>query len=156
TTVACVACCLRGAVGIATGCGSLAALLLLAWPASFEAARHEISRLVTPKVIWGVVLCASMVASRFLAAHVLQSLEKQSAAHAVDLEDVPVSTTQAFTDNGRPVALFHFKMHSTSAEVERFMRTAEQERSQIIRLIEANPASNCHGWVFTGGRYGIR
>jgi hypothetical protein len=154
--VAAVACCLRGTMGVATGCGGLAALLLLAWPVSFETARREISRLLTPKVIWAAVLCASMIASRYLAAHVLQSLDKQTAAHAVDLEDVPVRTTQAFTDNDRAISLFHFKMYSTSEQVEQFMRSTEKERSQIIRLIEANPASNCHGWIFTGGRYGIR
>lgn len=147
---------LQGAVGIATGCFGLAMLLLVAWPASFETARQQISRLLTPKAIWVVVLGVSLIASRYLAAHVLHSLEKQPAQQAVDLEDVPVVATQAFTDNGRAISLFHFKMYSTNAEVERFMRSTERDRLQIIRLMEANPASNCHGWIFTGGRYGVR
>jgi hypothetical protein len=147
---------LNGAVGVATGCGSLATLLLVAWPVSFENARREMSRLVNPKFIWVLVLGASMIASRYLAAHVLSALDRQPAQQAVDLEDVPVRATQAFTDNGRAISLFHFKMYSTNDEVERFMRSTEKERSQIIRLMEANPASNCHGWIFTGGRYGIR
>jgi len=154
--IAVAACWLKGSVGIATGCGSLATLLLVAWPVSFEPARRQISRLLSPKVVWAVVLGASMIASRYLAAHVLHSFDRQPAQQAVDLEDVPVQATHAFTDSGRAIALFHFKMYSTDAEVERFMRSTEQQRSQIIRLMDANPASNCHGWIFTGGRYGVR
>jgi len=154
--VAVVACALKGALGMAAGCGSLAVLLLVAWPVSFETARRELSRLLNPKVLWCIVLGASMIASRYLAAHVLSSLDRQPAQQVVDLEDVPVRATQAFTDNGRAISLFHFKMYSTNEDVERFMRSTERERSQIIRLMEANPASNCHGWIFTGGRYGIR
>jgi len=154
--VAAVACLLKGGAGIAAACGSLAMLLLIAWPVSFETARREMSRLLNPKIIWAVVLGASMIASRYLAAHVLSVLDRQPAPQAVDLEDVPVRATHAFTDTGRAISLFHFKVYSTSEEVERFMRSTEKERSQIIRLMEANPASNCHGWIFTGGRYGIR
>lgn len=154
--VAFIACWLKGAAGIAIACSGLTTLLLLAWGVSFETARQQISRLLTPKLIWAVVLGASMIASRYLAAHVLRSLDKEPVSNVVDLEDVPVRATLATTDSGRAIALFHFKMHSTHEEVERFMRTTELQRSQIIRLLEANPASNCHGWVFTGGRYGIR
>src|SRR5437762_271149 len=154
--IALITCWLKGAAGIATGCGGLATLLLIAWPISFETARHQLGRLLTPKVVWAVVLGAAMIASRYLAAHMLQSLDREQASHVIDLEDVPVRATRALTDSGQAIALFHFKMYSTSEEVERFMRSTEHERSQIIRLIEANPASNCHGWIFTGGRYGIR
>jgi len=149
-------CWVRGAAWPAAGCFSLSALLLAAWPVSFEAARQHLQRLVMPKCVWAAVLVASMVAARYLAAHVLHSTGHEVAPQVVDLEDVPVRRTEALTDMGRPVALFHFKVHSTDAEVERFMQSAEKDHLQMIRLAESNPAANCHGWVFTGGRFGVR
>jgi len=150
------ACCLQGMAWVAAGCGSLAALLLVMWPVSFEAPRQQLTRLITPKIAWAVVLGMSMIASRFLTAHVLQSLDREPLSQSVDLEDVPVRSTLAITDKGRTIPLFHFKLHSTASEVEQFIHSNEKDLSQIIRLSEANSASNCHGWVFTGGRYGIR
>src|SRR6476661_7549222 len=47
--IALVTCWLRGGAGVATGCGSLATLLLVAWLVSFETARLQIGRLLTPK-----------------------------------------------------------------------------------------------------------
>jgi hypothetical protein len=149
-------CWVRGAAWPAAGCFSLSALLLAAWPVSFEAARRHLQRLVMPKFVWAAALVASMVAARYLAAHVLHATGREVAPQVVDLEDVPVRRAEALTDKGRTVALFHFKVHSTDAEVERFMQSAEKDHLQMIRLTESNPAANCHGWVFTGGRFGVR
>src|SRR5262245_6938811 len=150
------ACWVKGITWPAAGCFGLATLLLAAWPVSFEAARQYLRRLWLPKFVWAAVLVASMVASRYLAAHVLHSIGREVAPQVVDLEDVPVRRAEAVTDKGRPISLFHFKVHSTDAEVERFMQSAEKDHLQIIRLTESNPAANCHGWVFTGGRFGVR
>jgi hypothetical protein len=154
--VALATCWLKGAFWFSTGSASLAALLLVAWPVCSDAGRQQIGRVFTPKVVWALVLGVSMIASRFLAAQVLHSFEQVTPPQTVDLEDVPVLATQAITDKGRAVSLFHFKMYSTDGDVERFMQGTEKDRSQVIRLQEPNPASNCHGWVFTNGRYGIR
>jgi hypothetical protein len=136
-------------------CGGLATVLLLAWPLSSEGVRQHLGRLLTPKLVWALVLGLGLIASRYLAAHALSSLP-QAVQPAIDLQDVPVFTTQALTDTGRSVSLFHFRMHSTSSEVEQFLRSTESGQTQIIRLTEPNPASNCHGWIFTGGQYGVR
>jgi hypothetical protein len=142
-------------IGVTLVCGILTALLLVTWPVSSEALRQQVGRLLTPKLVWAVVLGVGLIASRYLAANALNSVP-QTALPAIDLQDVPVYSTQALTDVGRAISLFHFKMYSTSAEVEQFMRSTESGRTQIIRLGEPNPASNCHGWIFTGGRYGVR
>jgi hypothetical protein len=140
----------------AAGSASLAVVLLAAWPVTFEAVRQRLMRLLTAKAAWALVLGISLIASRYLAAHVLQTIERQPSPQSVDLEDVPVHFTTAFTDAGQTVPLFHFKIHSTSSEIQQFIDANEKDRSQIIRLYEANSASNCHGWVFTGGEFGIR
>jgi hypothetical protein len=151
-----VGCCLPQARAIATGCGVLALVVLAAWTSSFEAARRQMARLATPKWVWGGVLLASMIASRYLAAHVLLSLDVQVTPRELDLEDVPIRLTQAVTDAGQAVGLFHFKMHSSATQIEQFIASNEKDLTQIIRLVEPNSASNCHGWVFTGGKYGVR
>lgn len=151
-----VGCCLPQAKAIATGCCVLVLVVLAAWTLSFEAARRQIARLATPKFMWGGVLLASMIASRYLAAHVLLSLDRQEAPRELDLEDVPIRLTQAVTDAGHAVGLFHFRMHSSAAEIEQFIASNEKDLTQIIRLADPNSASNCHGWVFTGGKYGVR
>src|SRR5436190_2167481 len=79
------AACFKGASWLATGCGSLAMLLLVAWPVSFETARQQFTRLCTPKVVWTLALGVSLVASRYLAAHVLLSLDRQPPTQSVDL-----------------------------------------------------------------------
>jgi hypothetical protein len=141
---------------LAMGFGGLASLVLLVWPISFDGARERLLALVSAKSAWIIVLGLSLVASRYFASQVLKSLDEKEPAAAVDLEDVPILSTQAVTDKGRSVQLFHFKVHSTAAEAERFIRADEKELSQFIRLCEANPTANCHGWVFTSGQYGIR
>jgi hypothetical protein len=145
----------RALVSISLVCGGLAIVLLIVWPLSLETVRQRLGRLLTPKLVWSVVLGVGLIASRYLAAHALSALP-QITQPAIDLQDVPVFTAQALTDAGRSVALFHFKMHSTDSEVEQFLRSTESRQTQIIRLTEPNPASNCHGWIFTGGRYGVR
>src|SRR5262245_28241769 len=67
---------LGGLNWVALGAGSLAVLLLITWPLSFEVARQRMKHLITPKVAWTGVLAFSLIASRYLAAHVLHSLER--------------------------------------------------------------------------------
>ena len=147
---------LSGLHSVALGATGLATVLLVAWPVSFESARQRITRLITPKVAWTVVLGVSLIASRFLAAHVLHTLDRRLPPQSVDLEDLPIRFTEALTDKGRTIGLFHFKIHSTDSEIQQFIDSNEKDRLQIIRLYEPNPAANCHGWVFTRGEFGIR
>ena len=141
---------------LATGSGCLAAVLLGAWLLQFEPVLSRLARLAQPKAAWAGLLFLSLVASRFLAANVLNSIQPQLSPAEIDLADVPVLATQAVTDKGRGISLFHFKMHSASAEIQKFVAQNEKDRAQLIRLLESNPASNCYGWVFTRGQYGIR
>jgi hypothetical protein len=112
-------------------------------------------RVLTPRVLWVSVLAASLIGSRYVAAHLLGSLH-QGEQHAVDLQDLPVSDRLAFTDRGRPVSLFHFALHTPADEIELFMQSAEGNQRNVIRLADANPETNCHGWIFTAGEYGVR
>jgi hypothetical protein len=143
------------------GAGAIASLLL-----GFEffasgsritrGMRQVLSRVLTPKALWATVLIGSLIGSRFLAASLLASLQRPDDQHVVDLEDLPVTDYHAATDQGHPIGLFHFAIHTPAVDVERFMQASETQQRQVIRLADANPAANCHGWVFSGGRFGVR
>ncbi len=154
--VAVVSACVPHAGSVALAAGTLAILMGAAWATNNDVCRRLVTRLYTPRFVWGGVLLAGMIASRYLAAHMLLSLDQQSPPPVLDLEDVPIRRTQAMTDSGKVVTLFHFKMHSSAAEIKQFIASNEKDLTQIIRMAEPNSASNCHGWVFTGGQYGIR
>src|SRR5437762_13540756 len=76
---------LPGGVWIASGCIGLMMLLLAAWPIGCEGVRRQLLRLVTPKIVWAFVLGGSMIASRYLAAHVLHSLDREPPPQVLDL-----------------------------------------------------------------------
>ena len=143
---------LLAAVAAALVAGALLAVEFLASGSS----RQRLSRILTPKVTCAAVLCISLLASRYLAAHVLLSLKQTASEQSLDLEDVPVLSAKAMTDKGRAIGLFHFKMHSSSDEMAQFIGAEQKALDQFIRLTEPDSMANCHGWVFTGGQYGIR
>jgi len=143
------------------GVGAMASLFLgleclAGQSARAQLVRRMLSRVLTPKILWGFVLVASVIGSRYLAAQLLGSLHRLDQPQAVDLQDMPVFDHEARTDKGRSIGLFHFHVFNSAAEVEQFMQASERDQRHVIRLADANPAANCHGWVFTGGEFGIR
>jgi hypothetical protein len=70
----------------------------------------------------------------------------------------PTTAVVATTDAGRPVKLLEPRAARPSAEAESAERHTLSNMGYVERLIRIEPATdvcNCHGWVFTGGRYWI-
>lgn len=66
------------------------------------------------------------------------------------------------TDQGRVFPLFHFDLQGqTYEDTQPFTHVTAAELAQLsdarrpVRIALTDPRSNCHGWVFTGGRYGV-
>jgi hypothetical protein len=62
----------------------------------------------------------------------------------------------AVTDRGRTVELWRPKVPWSDAELNDRERRSLQlvnAKSDLPRVAPANESTNCHGWVFTGGRY---
>jgi len=38
---------------------------------------------------------------------------------------------------------------------QKFLANTNQDPTTVYRMIEPFPASNCHGWTLTGGKYGV-
>jgi hypothetical protein len=87
-------------------------------------------------------------------------------------QDVP--SVEAVTDGGRPIPLFvyqasyivrheqefnvrdpaQFRWAYCASETE-FLKNTNQDVSKLRRVADPFLASNCHGWVFAGGRFAI-
>jgi hypothetical protein len=70
-----------------------------------------------------------------------------------------VSRLHATTDQGRPVTVYTLPTpvpRSDLAEAEKRMVVEHQMAQKQIRTAGPDNNYNCHGWVFTGGRYWIR
>jgi hypothetical protein len=85
-----------------------------------------------------------------------------------------IAEAQAITDAGRPIPLMRYEavailpqgkqlafqsedqQRSFLAAIERkFLANTKQNPERLTKLVEAFPQANCHGWIFTGGQYGI-
>lgn len=85
-----------------------------------------------------------------------------------------IGEVQAITDIGRPIPLMRYEavailpqgkqlvfqsadeQRSFLSSVEqKFLRNTNQNPERLAKLAEAFPQANCHGWIFTEGRFGI-
>jgi hypothetical protein len=111
-----------------------------------------------------------LVGSPLLAVHWAHQLEGEAAGDSgqeiferLALADPPKLTEAppglAFTDLGSPVLLHQGLPRAPQEVMEQLERNhAEALRFGLraIRTAEPDPAYNCHGWVFTGGKYWVK
>src|SRR5205814_5179428 len=74
------------------------------------------------------------------------------------LPTVPSGRARATTDRGTPIILKERPPGRGGvglSEVEEHFLHNTQLDSQVIRRGSADDSSNCHGWVFAGGRFHI-
>jgi hypothetical protein len=147
---------------------TLAALWVVGWSLRTPYPRHlalGLCSLVAHPPCQALVLVLLGV-SAILAQAGWTAFEEQSASQelvelcaAESKPDLVEQSVRAFTDDGVRIALF------AVADPAAFCHTAESEqiryrdRSLALRLIrtaEPHPACNCHGWVFTGGRFWVK
>lgn len=61
----------------------------------------------------------------------------------------------AITDNGSQLTLFEIDLRDRSNETREYLAstTDTPDNAKVIPRAEANINANCHGWVFTAGKY---
>jgi hypothetical protein len=64
---------------------------------------------------------------------------------------VPVNDAVVVTDQGRIFSVFRFDTDRRGSD-QRVQRMFEK---RIIRVASEDPQTNCHGWVFANGRFGV-
>jgi hypothetical protein len=127
----------------------------LAAYATHEASiRRWANRIVEPLGIWTLMLLFCPLFALGYARHV-----NRPDPLAVFLNDPGPSiqrdphTPRALTDLGHEVELFHYGGEHSLDAMEEALIELERYALEVIRIQEPNPASNCHGWVFTGGAF---
>ena len=120
------------------------------------AATWAIVRRLPRKAIWAVALVFSVLAARWLASEVLVPHNQTGTRPTFSVQDDLVAHLEAVTDLGTRMPLYHSRFYGPAAEVSLYTIQLEAEQGQVIRLYDANPVCNCHGWVFTGGEFALR
>ncbi len=110
-------------------------------------------------VVWGVMLCS--LGTTLWAAHRLHEEEHRDVDVLVESEyrmqdgSMRAADAHAMTDRGQVVRLFHWQTPQYSVPPLAAASTTEggDYATMLITRAAASTDSNCHGWVFTGGKY---
>jgi hypothetical protein len=144
------------------GATSLLAAACVAARATYSpAVRAWARRLFAPKGVWAVVLVGGPLASVLLAWQFARGpiAEVPPEFQAAHFGDKAVAEVHGVTDLGRAIALYTFSEDESEEvspeEQEDHVLAVESFKHQVIRLAGPDVQTNCHGWVFTGGRYGV-
>jgi len=137
----------------------------LAWAAHFAGVRRWASRLLDPRVVWGSLLILFPLSSVCLTYGLNRPPPADPPSLELPLEPARVDRVAAVTDAGRDLEVFNYAFHELADAIDQVEWLRGQEESylgngswkwQVIRVGDPNLTSNCHGWVFTGGRFAIR
>jgi hypothetical protein len=116
------------------------------------------ARVPMPVKAWGILLflnatAAAVSAQRFSEAvdPTLGIADELGGNLETEWEKLPAADVQAVTDRGRPVALF--VPPPDYRETGMPTQVSDRMRHRIIEVAASDVTANCHGWVFTGGKY---
>lgn len=135
---------------------ALAFACLAAFAAQSAIVRWGARHLLKPSVIWGLLLIVSPVFSLVYAYRVnrpdpLSPLMTDMGPNVHRDPTYPV----AVTDLGRQIELFRYDASESPETLGNLLVDQEALTQKVIRIAGPDAACNCHGWVFTGGRYGV-
>ena len=143
-------------VGVLQPFLALATVCLVACAAHSAIVRWGMQRLLKPMAIWGLLLIMSPIFSLVYAYRInrADALPPLLADPGPQIR-VDASFPHAVTDLGREIQLFHFEEIKSPEELEHVLVEGQELTQKVIRIAGPDAACNCHGWVFTGGQYGV-
>lgn len=109
-----------------------------------------------PVVVWGILLAICPIFSLVYT----YRINRINALPALLVDPGPSTRTDAsfpcaVTDQGREIDLFQFEINDSPVLLDELLVEGEYLTQKVIRVAGPDAACNCHGWVFTGGRYGV-
>jgi hypothetical protein len=117
--------------------------------------KRSAQRLLSPRVVWGAVLAICPVFSTAYAFHWLRPADNLTLCDLSLCCHAKLKGIRALTDRGRKIELFTFAESTSASCLENLMLGNDQWSQHVIRVADPSVTCNCHGWVFTGGRFGI-
>lgn len=140
---------------------TLAAVASLAWASRVRLVRHWLVRLCNANTVWLILLIAAPAVTWWLISEALSPPPLEIGGFPAELvlgasvEHKDHATIHGRTDRGSLIPLFAFETAYPLEDMEAATLTTRQYAHQIIQIEEPNGRSNCHGWVFTDGRFGV-
>ncbi len=109
-------------------------------------------------IVWGVMFCS--LGTTYWSAHRLHAEGERGKDILVEAEFSPAAGSMkpadasATTDRGRVILLYHWQ-NTPSQDAPSSTPNPPHEDYPAMIIARATPDtnSNCHGWVFTGGKY---
>lgn len=108
-----------------------------------------------PAVVWTIILMGSVqgaIAIPWLAHPRCEELASVDESYVFYRE---LTGIVAVTDQGREIPLAAYALSSSIGDAESNLLARQPFAAQVIRLFPPSAETNCHGWVFTGGRHAI-
>lgn len=149
-------------LGLAGLCG---AAWVVRWRPVLLTGKWVAAWVCRPRVCWVLLLLACPVLAFGWALRVeLQADSSNSLANLVFLTEAPalepVTAIPARTDRDRPVPLYtssdqSLPLPQVLAKEKTFLQSPNLS-DRLIRTAAPDPSYNCHGWVFTGGRFWVK
>lgn len=141
-------------LAVASGLTALSAGLILA--ARTKLAQYAIGLLTRPVAVTAVLLIACLglaaycnIVTRMPPSAVDLPLSVGSSYHSID-------GLVGLTDRGQALPLIAYDEGDNLTAAELQYLDSERFVHQVIRLHSPSTACNCHGWVYTGGRFAIQ
>jgi hypothetical protein len=118
--------------------------------------RRWANRILEPWVIW-LVLLVGGPSFAALYAHQLNKFEDTSSflCELLSVHGKEAAASRAVTDLGREIELFHYCALPKLRAAEEIVLAEKRFILEVIRVAGPSTTSNCHGWVFTGGAFGV-
>jgi len=144
-------------VGVTAPLLALGAACFVAYAMQAALVRRWANRMLEPWGIWMMLLVVSPV----FAAVYAHYINRPVGLPAVLVEPIPdirkdPDAPRAVTDLGREIEMFRYGEVQSPEAVEASLLELERFTHEVIRLEGPNSACNCHGWVFTGGTFGVQ
>ncbi|MCR4412440.1 MAG: hypothetical protein NUV77_08465 [Thermoguttaceae bacterium] len=135
---------------------ALASVCATAFVLHFSSVRKAIAWFASPTAVWGIVLVAAPASAILLAWSLNQADECPipPAPLLVDREEVP--QFHLVTDAGRRLPVYNLIVAQSATEFEEAFIAERHFACRVIRTGDPDPTHNCHGWVFTQGRFALR
>lgn len=134
---------------LGAACGLAA---LLHWPQ----ARAAIACLARPRTVWVLMLVAAPASASLLAWRLNRPEDPPFDPLVLPMERRELEQVHVATDRGRLLPVFNLVVPETAEEYEQTYLAERHFAWRMIRTGDSDPTYNCHGWVFTAGRFALR
>jgi len=134
---------------------ALGALSLLAFAAYSTRFIRFLRRLARPRLIWLAFLIGGPLYATYAVSHLADPRDSLDLAVSIILDRNEIPGIRLVTDRGRKLKLYRLVISDEAEAAEQQWVAEGRLQCRVIRTGEIDPASNCHGWVFTGGRYAV-